>query len=305
MDQEQLLAILVRFATTLTADFSIQDVLDQLADRVVDLLPVTGAGVLLMDGASQHHFIATTDERIRRIEGLQVTLGEGPCLTAFRSVAAVAIPDLAIDRTHPRFSAAAVEAGLGAVYSFPLRHAAGCIGALELSGVGPVTLTTGELAGAQTLADVVASYLLIARRREETSAASDLLAQAALHDPLTALPNRRLLRDRLDHAVRRAGRTRLPIGIVFGDVDHFKRITTSTATSRGTSSCQAPSRPGSVPSCARRTPSPGCPAMSSSWCVRTWSISRRSMPSRPGCSRHWTNPSDCERWTSRSSSASR
>lgn len=58
------------------------------------------------------------------------------------------------------------------------------------------------------------------------------LAQAALthqatHDPLTALPNRTLLLDRLGHALRRAQRTHTHVALLFCDVDRFKRINDS------------------------------------------------------------------------------
>jgi diguanylate cyclase (GGDEF)-like protein len=222
MNERQLLEILVGFATTLTAEFSIQDVLDHLVTQVVDLLPVTGAGVLLMDGTADHHVISATDEALRRIEGLQVELGEGPCLTAYETGRYVAIPDLAADTTTPRFSAAAAAAGLGAVFSFPLRHAGIRLGALELYANSPVALSLEELGGGQTVADVVASYLLIARRRDQAIANAEVLSDAALHDHLTGLPNRRLLRDRLQQATDRSQRSAVPFGVLFCDVDDFK-----------------------------------------------------------------------------------
>ena len=49
MDQERLSAVLVEFARTLVEDFSIQDILDRLARRVIEVIPTDGAGVLLLD----------------------------------------------------------------------------------------------------------------------------------------------------------------------------------------------------------------------------------------------------------------
>ncbi|WP_052664660.1 sensor domain-containing diguanylate cyclase [Nitriliruptor alkaliphilus] len=224
VNEGTLLAILVRFATTLTVDFSIQDVLDRLAEQLVALLPVTGAGVLLMDGPTEDHFVSTTDERIRSVGRLQVELGEGPCLTAFRSGTEVALPDLGADRTMPRFSARAAATGLGAVFSFPLRHLGACIGALELYATEPTTLSDDQLASSQTIADVIASYLMIARRREETARTTARLTEDAMHDPLTGLPNRRLLTDRLDQATSRSERTGRPFAVLFCDIDGFKQV---------------------------------------------------------------------------------
>lgn len=222
MNERELLDILVRFATTLTDDFSIHDVLDHLVERIVHLLPITGAGVLLMDGADAHHFVTTTDEKIRGVEGIQVDLQEGPCLVAYETDRCVAIPDLATDQTMPRFSAVAADLGLGAVFSFPLRHGGDRVGALELYATEPVALSTAELDGAQTLADVVASYLLIARRRDAAAEVAAQLAVAAMHDPLTGLANRRLLADRLEQAEERARRSGLAFAVLFCDIDRFK-----------------------------------------------------------------------------------
>jgi diguanylate cyclase (GGDEF)-like protein/PAS domain S-box-containing protein len=44
------------------------------------------------------------------------------------------------------------------------------------------------------------------------------------HDPLTGLPNRRLLEDRLAQAIARGDRTRKPTAVLFVDLDRFKEI---------------------------------------------------------------------------------
>ena len=186
MDEQRLTAVLVEFARTLTADFSIQTILDRLVERVVDVIPVDGAGVLLMDSDVEHHFVAASDDAILAIESLQMDLQEGPCLVAYRTGSAVAIRDLATDTTFASFSPAAVQAGVGAVYSFPLRLDDKQLGALELYAKSPLDLPEADLVGAQTLADVAAAYLFNARSREtaqEATRASTELA-ATLQESL-------------------------------------------------------------------------------------------------------------------------
>lgn len=50
------------------------------------------------------------------------------------------------------------------------------------------------------------------------------LTHISMHDPLTHLPNRRLLADRIDHAIDRKTRTGGEFAIFFIDLDHFKEI---------------------------------------------------------------------------------
>ncbi len=59
----------------------------------------------------------------------------------------------------------------------------------------------------------------VERKRSEAA-----LAQQALHDPLTALPNRALFLDRLRGALDRSRRTGGPVVVLFLDVDGFKQI---------------------------------------------------------------------------------
>ncbi|NBV17970.1 EAL domain-containing protein [Janthinobacterium sp.] len=50
------------------------------------------------------------------------------------------------------------------------------------------------------------------------------LDHMAHHDPLTALPNRLLFHDRLQHALQRAGRDQEQLAILFIDLDRFKNV---------------------------------------------------------------------------------
>jgi GAF domain-containing protein len=159
--------VLSEFARTMVTDFPIQGILDHLVERIVEVLPVTAAGVTLISAGMAPQYIAASDKNALRFERLQTKIGEGPCLSAFELGEAVAVPDLATERRYPQFGPAAVAAGLAAVFTFPLRHGDGCLGALDLYRNTPGLLTPGDMEAAQTLADVAAAYLLNAQSRED------------------------------------------------------------------------------------------------------------------------------------------
>jgi diguanylate cyclase (GGDEF)-like protein len=143
---------------------------------------------------------------------------------AYETKTAVAVPDLSREERFPRFVQAALSAGCGAVFTFPLIHGDGCLGALDLYREVPGALEQADLVAAQTLADVTAAYLINATAREEARTASDRFKLSSLHDALTGLPNRALLQERLEHAAQRARRSHSHSAVLYADLDKFKRI---------------------------------------------------------------------------------
>jgi len=221
---DKLSDVLSEFARTLITDFPIEGILDHLVGRIVDVLPVDAAGVTLISSGLAPHYIAASDKAAMRYERLQSELVEGPCLMAYKTGTAVAVPNLDGDERFPLFRRAAVKAGLAAVFTFPLCHSSGRLGALDLYRSSPGPLNPADMTTAQTLADVAAAYLLNAIARDEAKLAADRLTHDALHDSLTGLPNRLLLHERFEHAALRARRTHSHTAVLFVDIDQFKEV---------------------------------------------------------------------------------
>ncbi|MGZ4999988.1 MAG: EAL domain-containing protein [Methylomonas sp.] len=69
-------------------------------------------------------------------------------------------------------------------------------------------------------------WLLVVTMRDitERKRAEEELTRRATHDPLTGLPNRALIRERLAHALQRSRRSGLSVVLLFVDLDGFKLI---------------------------------------------------------------------------------
>lgn len=133
-----------------------------MCEVAAQAIGVSGAGVMLMSGDAPNGSVCSTDDVSRLIEELQYTLGEGPCVDAFRHDQVVAEPDLA-GAGHARwlgFTSRAVEVGARAVFGFPLQAGAARLGALNLYKDRPGGLSSNQHADALVMADVIAAWVL-------------------------------------------------------------------------------------------------------------------------------------------------
>lgn len=130
----------------------------------VQVARVSGAGISLVTTAGNRGIVCATDAVASRLEDLQLTLGEGPCVDAIRTGDPVLVPDvddpgLAVER-WPGFLDGAAAAGVRAVFALPLRIGAIGVGVLDLYRFTPGELSGGELSAALVAADAAAVALL-------------------------------------------------------------------------------------------------------------------------------------------------
>jgi len=135
----------------------------RLCEVCAEITGMTGAGIMLMAGDVPRGTVCTTDGVGALIERLQFELGEGPCVDASQQDRPVLEPDLA-DPITPRwlaFSTPALEAGVRAVFGFPLQLGAVRMGALNLYCDRPGALTDDQHADALVMADVAAQAVVM------------------------------------------------------------------------------------------------------------------------------------------------
>lgn len=161
MAEAQLTDVFVEMADTLVDDFDVIDFMHLLAERCVQLLDVSAAGLLLADQRGALQVVAASTERTRLLELFQLQTDQGPCVDCFRTGQPVSVADLsAAGSRWPRFVAAAAEVGFAAVHALPMRLRDEVIGALNLFDVGAGAPDEGKLRIGQALADVATIGLL-------------------------------------------------------------------------------------------------------------------------------------------------
>ncbi len=140
-----------------------------------EIVGVNGAGVMLMSGDIPSGSLCTSNEVSHLIEDLQYTLGEGPCVDAYQQDRVVAEPDLAdpVTRRWFAFTPPALEAGVRAVFGFPLRVGTVRLGALNLYRDWSGPLSDDQHADALVVADVAARWVLEA----QAGAPADVVAK--------------------------------------------------------------------------------------------------------------------------------
>jgi hypothetical protein len=136
---------------------------ERLCRVCADVTAVSGAGIMLLSDDLPRGSLCTTDPVSARIEELQYTLGEGPCVDAYRQGRPVLEPDLA-EPALPRwvaFAAAAIGLGVRAMFGFPMQVGSVRLGALNLYSDRRGSLSEDQHADAMVMADIAAEAVLV------------------------------------------------------------------------------------------------------------------------------------------------
>ncbi len=80
----------------------------------------------------------------------------------------------------------------------------------------------------------VKNYVAVFHDISEMKSKEKQIEYMAYHDPLTGLPNRTLLKDRLEHAIIRARRDATMLQLIFIDLDNFKNVNDTAGMPRET-----------------------------------------------------------------------
>ena len=150
------------------SEFNVLDLLYDLTDKALTLLTVQGVGITIVDARGKVRYLTASDERSRKLEEIQIELGEGPCVDSARSnspLGPVAFGDGSPGaKRWPRFAAHAHTRGVIAIAAVPLHTSETTIGALNLINTGSPVVTSLDLDVAQALANAATACFLHQRR---------------------------------------------------------------------------------------------------------------------------------------------
>lgn len=180
MPREALLVqTFVELADTLVDDFDVVDLLTSLADRCVEVLDVTAAGLMVATTDGDLRVVASSSDTMRVLELFELQAEDGPCPECYRTGVPVINEHLdAADARWPRFAPRAVAVGFHSVHALPMRLRGQMIGALNLFRSDSGNLSDADIRAAQAFADVATIAVLQQRAVTEAHLVNDQLTHA-------------------------------------------------------------------------------------------------------------------------------
>jgi GAF domain-containing protein len=139
------------------------------ATQIIDGCDLAGVSLVQAQGI---HTAAGSDDSLKRIDELQYTLGQGPCLDALQDHETVYSPDLPNDERWPQWGPlVAQEVGAESNVSYRLFTSKGSLGALNLYSRKPHAFSTDDIYSGLALAAHVAVALAAAQKEQHLTQA--------------------------------------------------------------------------------------------------------------------------------------
>jgi len=211
--------------------YPLHEVLDSIVAEVEQLNPEMLCCILTLDEESQSLVLGSAPSLpsfyTEALNRLPIGEGNGSCGTAAAIGKRVIAEDL---RTHPYWKNLrdlTYKANIQSCWSQPIKSAAGdLLGTFSINCREP-----GPPDGsAIKLIEQSANLVAIALERDRTDG---LIWKQANYDSLTGLPNRNMLRERLEQEISKAKRSDLQVALLFLDLDHFKDVNDTLGHDKG------------------------------------------------------------------------
>ncbi len=171
--------------------------------RLSSLIKNSSDVICIVGQAADVHYVSPSVER---------TFGYRPDAVVNSRLADIVHPDEVQRVLSFVASIATMSAARFSIAEFRVRHSRECWRDVEALGT--------NLLGDEAIAGIVLNIRDVSERK----AFQAELEHQAFHDTLTGLPNRALFRNRVEHALAGQRRDRLPVAVLFLDIDDFKNV---------------------------------------------------------------------------------
>ncbi|OLT91389.1 GAF and ANTAR domain-containing protein [Mycobacterium syngnathidarum] len=172
LPRHELAVRMADLARALAAPRTVEEILADVTKAATELIPgVDTAGILLVGDGGRWDSLAGTSELPYRLDELQVTYQEGPCMEAALGDTVVRTDDFREEPRWPRYSKVAAEIGVLSGLSFKLYTAERTAGALNLFGFQPRAWDSEAETIGTVLAAHAAAALLASRHSDQLTSA--------------------------------------------------------------------------------------------------------------------------------------
>ena len=206
------------FLRTVASTLDSQQTYEAVLTKFSEMMGAERCSLMILNEESNELALeAALGARLDSTLPIRVKLGDPIAGAVLASGDAMLVRDTDVDARMPRLHPGRYKTK--SFISFPI--------ALGLRKVGVVNLTD-RIGGAPydvedlALLELMSPHLALIIDRTEWHRKAEMYQRMSLTDPLTGLPNRRYLEDRLFEEVERSKRYGTPLSFMIIDVDHFK-----------------------------------------------------------------------------------
>jgi diguanylate cyclase (GGDEF)-like protein len=226
-ERQTLLERLFRIQRSISHRLPIGEVLDSITEGAAELVGDETASLRIVDETDRNRTLLLSSTGIDpsvMASLAYATVDHGVSGQAMLRERLVIAEDYA---AFPYAHRALADHGLRSAMAAPVYRNGAIVGSLLVGSFQPGTYSPAEREVLLAFAEHASLALNDAAAVDGMRRAVDDAMHQATHDPLTGLPNRSLVLDRLDQALARSQRTGGRVTVLFADVDRFKVVNDS------------------------------------------------------------------------------
>lgn len=206
------------FLRSVASTLDTQQTYDSVLVKFGEMMGAERCSLMILNEESNELALeAAVGAGLDRTMPIRVKLGEPIAGAVLASGAAMLVQDAELDSRVPRARPGRYRTR--SFISFPIAFGQRKVGVVNLTDrVGGAPYDMEDLA----LLELMSPHLALIIDRTEWHRKAEMFQRMSLTDPLTGLPNRRYLEERLFEEVERSKRHNTPLSFMIIDVDHFK-----------------------------------------------------------------------------------